>query len=461
MESGMTTTLVASRQVDAVAMHAARALKTLVDIMTGSIEEGKASRTVATVAANCVQAMSCSTGSLAHTFIDVEADSFQFIKTRMAFTPVSSLQIVAFSLDARIPKAALVQVSAAAIGEYVSRLTHALVTPGAVDTLPKEAARILRAFVRVNALASFQNESGVTLTGVRSRCVQAITVAADRRNVCTLVNVGTRTVVGVQSETDLAAAFKASRLVDANLPAKAVLLLALIDVSTSLIVRSDVKSLWTFAVRRTHCVDALVTAEELPIGAFVSVFAITLFIDGKSGSTRAMVRARGVYTQVRAVSVVSGALVDIVAILPVRSQDEALGAHTEHLIIAVNALVRATTIVDRAASNRLTGVVIWSNGSSRKILTRAFVTTIAIATTILARSVAVVQQTLVHIQAVALVDATKGTVARPTLTDEGAWPVDTHLATPSVVIETLVNIFANPLYKSEALVAKAHRLPLL
>ena len=71
------------------------------------------------------------------TFIDVETDSFQLIITRMAFTPVgemiktkirgktqipntkvfslstpvSSVQIMASALNARVPHAALVQVS--------------------------------------------------------------------------------------------------------------------------------------------------------------------------------------------------------------------------------------------------------------------------------------------------------------------------------------------------------------
>merc|ERR1719397_2084277 len=138
----------------------------------------------------------------------------------------------------------------------------------------------------------------MALTSVRSCCVQTITVAADQGNICALINVGTRTVVRIQSKANLTAAFKAAGLVDANLLAKPVLILALINVPTSLIVISDFKSFRTLAVSRTHCIDTLVATKKLPIGAFICVFAIALLIDGKSWRAVAVVRTRGVNAQV-------------------------------------------------------------------------------------------------------------------------------------------------------------------
>merc|ERR1711963_358126 len=139
----------------------------------------------------------------------------------------------------------------------------------------------------------------------------------------------------------------------------------------------------------------------------------------------------GVHAQMGAVAVVSGTLVDIIALLPVRSQNKAFGAHTEHLVVAVNALMRTASIVDRAPSNRLTSVIIGSNSRPWKIFTRALVAAFAVSASILARSMAVVQQALVHIETVALIGAAKGTVAWSTLADEGAGTVHADLATAS------------------------------
>lgn len=155
----MTSTLMASWQINAVAMSSTRPFKTFVNIMAGSSLEGKSLRAVAAVAANSVQAMSRPAGSLTHTFIDVETDSFHFIITRMAFTPVSTLQVVTLSLNAGVAQAAFVQVSTASIRENISWLTHAFVTASAVNTLPKEATRIFGAFIRVNTFTSLQGES--------------------------------------------------------------------------------------------------------------------------------------------------------------------------------------------------------------------------------------------------------------------------------------------------------------
>ena len=82
----------------------------------------------------------------------------------------------------------------------------------------------------------------------------------------------------------------------------------------------------------------------------------------------AMIGARSVDTQLVTLGVVSLALVNILACFPVRAKEKPVRTHTEHLIVAVNAFVRASSIITKTASTRVTRVVVRAQDSAREVL---------------------------------------------------------------------------------------------
>ena len=87
----------------------------------------------------------------------------------------------------------------------------------------------------------------------------------------------------------------------------------------------------------------------------------------------AVIGARGVDTLLVTLSVVSLALVDILACFPVRAQEEPVRAHAEHLVVAVNALVRATSVITQTASTRVTRVVVRTQAGAGEVFTATLI----------------------------------------------------------------------------------------
>ena len=181
-------------------------------------------------------------------------------------------------------------------------------------------------------------------------------------------------------------------------------------------------------------------AQHCNLAALVNIFARPVFLPPKSWMALALVASLGVKTDLGTASVIaSGAFVNVQASFPVRAETESLRAEAEHLAVAVDALVRAAAVISITAVRVLATMAIRGKHRADEVVARTLVSTRCVDASVLARSVPIVQKTLVivHTLSTSVVES----IASLAIAHECPRLVDAHLRAATIsAIFALIDI---------------------
>ncbi len=456
--------LVGPDSVQAVTVFFADVLDALVDIKARVVDELEAMLAltlVPTVEVEAVSMVSARVRAL-RAFVDISAVPLCVVVARIAGALVSWRGIDAVSVDAGIAQAALVHVDTAAFKDLEAFMAIALVRPRGVEAVAVAAAGILLTLVHVDALLIGLERrlvSRVTLASKRPLTVETLPVPADARHLLALIHVQAQLVILVVNvKSRVAPAHVRPFLVDADLLAATVVNGALVFVGAGEPIIEQMEAIEALAVVRACRVDAVLRAAAVVLGTLIHICAVggDLSI---SFLALAVSRSWCVDTLVGTLELAVLALINIHACLPVIAEVKSLWAETEHLVVAVDADVRASAVVLLTHVHVIARVVVRGQDSAWQGFTRASIAALLIVAGVLTGTVPVVEEALVDVHTSVVLGLEAGVAG----THEGARLVDADPLAPAVVFPlALVDVHARVAVIADqvAFVTLTLRLPL-
>jgi hypothetical protein len=204
----------------------------------------------------------------------------------------------------------------------------------------------------------------------------------------------------------------AANLVDADLLTESILLSALINILACLVICSNIPSLRTVTIGRPCSVDTVMGAPIVHSMALINIFTCSIMstcclIAWHAGTVGG---PRSVHTQVGTSIVVAQALIYILTCPPVWPEDKPWWTHAEDLVVAVDALMGTSPIIVRTPTHPLTCMIVLPYLCPGQVVTATHISSIMVGAGVLAWSMTIIQQALIHIQAITRHASSKRTV---------------------------------------------------